>query len=112
MVFREMHVGGCAQEQEKAAKAAAAAAAAAWGERQLRPLEAEDRLAVACEKAPTEDAVLGQLRAVFQDLEATYAAQCDAQKAEVRAFNFFLTAPPIYPVIIICVAACLPGVLL
>ena len=71
------------QEQEKAAKAAAAAAAAAWGERHLSPLEAEHKLAVACEKAPTEDPVLGQLRDVFQDLERTYSEKCNSQKAEV-----------------------------
>lgn len=75
------------QEQAQAAKQAAAAAAAAWGERQLSPLEAEDKLAVACEKAPTEDAVLGQLREVFQALEATYADKCNAQKEQVRATN-------------------------
>lgn len=77
------------QDQKKEAKAAAAAAAEAWGKRQLTPLEAEDRLAVACEKAPTDDAVLAQLRAVFQDLEATYAEKCNAQKKQVRP-----TSPP------------------
>lgn len=39
-----------------------AAAVAAWGERQLTELEAEERLAVACEKAPTEDAVTTKVR--------------------------------------------------
>lgn len=71
------------QDQEKAAKKAAAAAATAWGERQLSPLEAEDKLAVACEKAPTEDPVLAQLRSVFQDLEQTYSEKCNAQKEQV-----------------------------
>ncbi len=34
------------------------AAVAGWGERQLDELEAEDRLAFACEKAPTTDPVI------------------------------------------------------
>lgn len=38
----------------------------AWGGRQLTPLEAEDRLAVACEKAPTDDPILANLRSIFQ----------------------------------------------
>jgi preprotein translocase subunit SecA len=67
------------------AKKAAAGAAEAWGSRQLTPLEAEDRLAVACEKAPTDDATLSQLREVFQALEELYCGECDKQKAEVRS---------------------------
>ena len=46
-------------------KEAVAAAAAAWG-RDLPELEAEDRLAVACEKAPTVDPVIAQMREAFQ----------------------------------------------
>ena len=38
------------------------AAVAAWGERAISELEAEDRLAFACEKAPTEDPVTAQVR--------------------------------------------------
>ena len=34
------------------------AAVAGWGQRQVDELEAEERLAFACEKAPTEDPVL------------------------------------------------------
>lgn len=45
---------------------AVAAAKGAWGERQLAELEAEDRLAVACERAPTSDPVIAKLRAAFQ----------------------------------------------
>ena len=54
------------QELEAKLKKVAADTGAAWGGRQLSPLEAEDRLAVACEKAPTDDAVLAALREVFQ----------------------------------------------
>ena len=44
---------------------AVAAAVAAWGPRQLEELEAEDRLAVACERAPSVDPVIQKLRAAF-----------------------------------------------
>ena len=55
----------------------------AWGERKLTALEAEDRLSVACEKAPTEDAVIGALRQAFQSMEAEYKAVTDKEKQEV-----------------------------
>lgn len=38
------------------------AAVSSWGERQLEELEAEDRLAFACEKAPTTDPVIEKVR--------------------------------------------------
>ncbi len=47
-------------------KEAVSAAKGAWGERQLPELEAEDRLAIACERAPTSDPVIAKLRAAFQ----------------------------------------------
>ena len=46
---------------QSAATAAVEAAVAAWGERAISELEAEDRLAFACEKAPTEDPVTAQV---------------------------------------------------
>lgn len=45
---------------------AATAAKEAWGQRQLAELDAEDRLAIACERAPTSDPVTAKLRAAFQ----------------------------------------------
>ena len=41
------------------------AAVGAWGQRGLLELEAEERLAVACEKSPTQDPVIAQLRQAF-----------------------------------------------
>lgn len=38
----------------------------AWGERRLSELDAEDRLAMACEKAPTSDPATSALRAAFR----------------------------------------------
>ncbi len=37
----------------------------AWGQRGLLELEAEERLAIACEKSPTQDPVIAQLRKAF-----------------------------------------------
>ncbi len=37
-----------------------------WGQHSLSPLEAEDRLSVACEKGLTDDEVTVQLRGAFQ----------------------------------------------
>ena len=45
---------------------AVGAARGAWGERAVTELDAEDRLAVACERAPTQDPVIAKLRAAFQ----------------------------------------------
>ncbi len=45
---------------------AVAEARSAWGARALPDLEAEDRLSVACERAPTSDPVIASLRAAFQ----------------------------------------------
>lgn len=45
---------------------AVSAAKGAWGERGMAELDAEDRLAVACERAPTTDPVIAKLRAAFQ----------------------------------------------
>ena len=42
------------------------AAKQAWGERKLEELEAEERLAFACERARTNDEVTLQLRSAFK----------------------------------------------
>lgn len=42
------------------------AAVVAWGERGVQELDAEERLAVACERSPTQDAVIAQLRDAFR----------------------------------------------
>ena len=56
---------------QSAATAAVEAAVAVWGERSLNELEAEDRLAFACEKAPTEDIVDLQVRGLESQIFAT-----------------------------------------
>lgn len=51
---------------ESMAKEAVEFATEKWGEQSLTALEAEDRLAIACEKAPSDDEVIQKLRAAFQ----------------------------------------------
>jgi preprotein translocase subunit SecA len=63
------------------------AAVAAWGERALSDLEAEDRLAVACERSPSDDPTTLAIRAAFRAAEAEYEAVTSAEKAEVVALG-------------------------
>ncbi|KAI3428100.1 hypothetical protein D9Q98_006483 [Chlorella vulgaris] len=63
---------------------AVAAAVAGWGERQLDELEAEERLAFACEKAPSTDPVIDKIRAAFQKVEAEYKAVTEVEKVAVQ----------------------------
>jgi preprotein translocase subunit SecA len=64
--------------------AAVSRAVTAWGERSLQALEAEDRLSVACEKGPLEDATLAALRVAFNAIDVLYRGVTDAEKDEVR----------------------------
>jgi preprotein translocase subunit SecA len=68
-------------------KDAVSSAVASWGQRALDELEAEERLAVACEKAPTSDPVLQKLRAAFVAVESEYKGVTDKEKAEVQALG-------------------------
>ena len=54
-----------------------------WGERQLDDLDAEERLAIACEKAPTSDPVLQALRDAFTQIENEYINVTAEEKKEV-----------------------------
>ncbi|MGB5975644.1 MAG: preprotein translocase subunit SecA [Nodosilinea sp.] len=49
-------------------------AVATYGERSLSELQAEDKLAVAAEKAPTDDAVIQKLRDVYNRIREEYEA--------------------------------------
>lgn len=71
------------EDAKKLISAAVKAAASDWGERQLTELEAEDRLAFACEKAPTTDPTSMKLREAFQALQKEYKVHTDQAKAEV-----------------------------
>eukprot|EP00887_Chlorella_sp_A99_P001989 scaffold18.g1989.t1 len=74
-------------EAKALASDAVRAAVEAWGQRQLDELEAEDRLAFACEKAPSSDAVVQKLRSAFLQMEAEYKAVTEAEKAEAIALG-------------------------
>jgi preprotein translocase subunit SecA len=52
-----------------------------WGS--LSELDAEDRVARACEKAPVNDAVLEELRRAYRAMVAEYKVETDKEKAEV-----------------------------
>jgi preprotein translocase subunit SecA len=54
-----------------------------WGERSLPELEAEDRVATAAEKAPTDDPVLLKLREVYNQIRREYEAYTSAEHNEV-----------------------------
>ena len=66
------------------ANAAVDAAVASWGAGQLAELDAEERLAFACEKAPTDDPVVQKIRAAFLKIEADFKEVTDTEKVEVQ----------------------------
>ncbi|CAI5531792.1 unnamed protein product [Closterium sp. Naga37s-1] len=61
------------------------AAVASWGPNSLPALEAEDRLAFACEKGPTSDPVIAALRTAFQAMDDEYRVFTEAEKQKVIA---------------------------
>ncbi|CAI5463055.1 unnamed protein product [Closterium sp. Yama58-4] len=61
------------------------AAVESWGSSSLTTLEAEDRLAFACEKGPTADPVVKQLRAAFEVVEGEYRRFTEEEKRKVIA---------------------------
>ncbi|PSC72357.1 translocase subunit chloroplastic [Micractinium conductrix] len=71
-------------EAKQLCSEAVKAAVAGWGERQLQELEAEERLAFACEKAPTDDPIISKIRDAFLKVEAEYKAVTDVEKVEVQ----------------------------
>lgn len=60
------------KETEQLLKAAVEFAVREYGERSLPELEAEDRVAVAAEKAPTDDPVIQKLRQVYNQIRQEY----------------------------------------
>lgn len=67
------------------AEEAVEAAVKAWGEKSLAELEAEDRLSYACERGPTEDAVVAQLRKANLAILVEYKTYTDEEKKKVVA---------------------------
>jgi preprotein translocase subunit SecA len=71
------------KETEKKLKQAVEFAVQNYGERSLPELEAEDRVAVASEKAPTDDPVIERLREVYNLIRREYDAFTTREHEEV-----------------------------
>jgi preprotein translocase subunit SecA len=71
------------QAAEQQLKEAVDVAVSQYGERNLSELQAEDKLAVAAEKAPTEDPVIQKLRAVYKQIVAEYEQFTTVEHDEV-----------------------------
>jgi preprotein translocase subunit SecA len=71
------------KETEKLLKDAVDFAVKTYGERSLPELEAEDRVAVASEKAPTDDPVVQRLREVYNRIKQEYEAHTNQEHDEV-----------------------------
>ncbi len=68
---------------EKQLKEAVAFAVQTYGQQSLVELDAEDRIAVAAEKAPTTDPVIQKLRAVYNAIKEAYEAFTDREHEAV-----------------------------
>lgn len=71
------------KETEKLLKAAVDFAVQTYGERSLPELEAEDRVAIAAEKAPTDDPVIQKLREVYNLIRKEYEVYTQREHEEV-----------------------------
>ncbi|MFB8792605.1 MAG: preprotein translocase subunit SecA [Potamolinea sp.] len=72
-----------AKETEQKLKEAVNFAVKNYGERSLPELEAEDRIAVAAEKAPTDDQVIQKLRDVYKVIREEYETFTSSEHQEV-----------------------------
>jgi preprotein translocase subunit SecA len=71
------------KETEKLLKEAVEVAVREYGERSLPELEAEDKIAVAAEKAPTSDPVIQKLRESYNRIKQEYEEFTDQEHDEV-----------------------------
>jgi preprotein translocase subunit SecA len=82
-VAPEIFPADLSKEAEQMLKDAVAFAVKEYGERSLPELEAEDRLATAAEKAPTDDAVIQKLREAYNLIRKEYEVVTDREHEEV-----------------------------
>ena len=75
------------RETEQLLKQAVDFAVREYGERSLPELEAEDRIAVAAEKAPTDDPVIQKLREVYNRIRKEYEQFTTREHDEVVSFG-------------------------
>jgi preprotein translocase subunit SecA len=71
------------RETENLLKEAVEVAVREYGERSLSELEAEDKVAVAAEKAPTDDPVIQKLRSAYNTIKEDYEAFTKREHDEV-----------------------------
>ncbi|MFM7448690.1 MAG: preprotein translocase subunit SecA [Leptolyngbyaceae cyanobacterium] len=71
------------QQTEQRLKDAVGFAVREYGERSLPELEAEDKIAVASEKAPTDDSVIQNLRGAYNQIRKEYEAFTDREHEDV-----------------------------
>ncbi|NJN04536.1 MAG: preprotein translocase subunit SecA [Leptolyngbyaceae cyanobacterium RM1_1_2] len=71
------------KETEQKLREAVDFAVATYGERSLPELQAEDKVAIAAEKAPTDDPVIQKLRDVYLSIYREYAQHTSAEHDEV-----------------------------
>jgi preprotein translocase subunit SecA len=71
------------QDTEQLLKDAVNLAVQQFGERSLSELEAEDKIATAAEKMPTDDAVILKLREAYRTIRKEYEQLTDAEHEEV-----------------------------
>ncbi len=75
------------KETEQQLKQAVDFAVKEYGERSLPELEAEDKVAVASENAPTDDPVIQQLRAIYKAIRQEYEAFTKREHNEVVEYG-------------------------
>lgn len=75
------------EEAEKSLKLAVSYAVEQYGEQSLSELEAEEKVAVAAEKAPTDDPVIQKLRAAYNRIQAEYEGFTREEHQEVVALG-------------------------
>ncbi len=75
------------RQTEEMLKAAVDFAVQEWGERSLPELVAEDKVAIAAEKAPTQDQVIQKLREVYNLIRTEYEGHINREHDEVVNFG-------------------------
>ncbi|MBD2570174.1 preprotein translocase subunit SecA [Anabaena lutea] len=71
------------KETEQLLKEAVEVAVKSYGERSLPELEAEEKVAVAAEKAPTDDLVIQKLRSAYQSIKKEYEVFTSSEHDDV-----------------------------
>ena len=79
----EIYPTPLSESAETTIREAVSAAIVQYGEQSLSELDAEDKIATAAEKAPTEDPAIQKLRAAYRTIRKEYDVFTDAEHEEV-----------------------------